>query len=127
MDKAFWNDRWQRRETGFHQQHIHAQLLRFWPKLGLPQESAVFVPLAARAATWSGLPTQGHRGDRGRAVERCGARVFRRRRAGAKRYLERARFEIFVRRSVQDILAAIFSSSTADVLKDVVPSTIVPR
>ncbi|WP_045834842.1 thiopurine S-methyltransferase [Hyphomicrobium sp. 99] len=61
MDKAFWHERWQNREIGFHQQRIHSQLLRFWPKLGLPQQSAVFVPLAGKSRDMVWLATQGHR------------------------------------------------------------------
>jgi thiopurine S-methyltransferase len=61
MDKAFWHQRWQRHEIGFHQQQIHAQLQRFWPTLGLPQESAVFVPLAGKSRDMVWLATQGHR------------------------------------------------------------------
>lgn len=61
MDKAFWHERWQRREIGFHQQRIHSQLLRFWPKLGLAQETAVFVPLAGKSRDMVWLATQGHR------------------------------------------------------------------
>ncbi|HET6391096.1 thiopurine S-methyltransferase [Hyphomicrobium sp.] len=61
MDKAFWHERWQSREIGFHQQHIHEQLLRFWPKLGLPQASTVFVPLAGKSRDMVWLATQGHR------------------------------------------------------------------
>ncbi len=61
MDKAFWHDRWQRREIGFHQQQIHEQLLRFWPKLGLAPASPVFVPLAGKSRDMVWLATQGHR------------------------------------------------------------------
>jgi thiopurine S-methyltransferase len=61
MDKAFWNERWQRRDIGFHQPHIHEQLKRFWPTLGLPVGSAVFVPLAGKSRDMVWLATQGHR------------------------------------------------------------------
>ncbi len=61
MDKAFWHERWQRREIGFHQQRIHALLSRYWPKLGLPTESAVFVPLAGKSRDMAWLAAQGHR------------------------------------------------------------------
>jgi thiopurine S-methyltransferase len=61
MDKAFWHDRWQRREIGFHQQQIHAQLRELWPSLRLSQESAVFVPLAGKSRDMVWLATQGHR------------------------------------------------------------------
>jgi len=61
MDKAFWHARWQRREIGFHQQRIHALLQRYWPKLDLPKESAVFVPLAGKSRDMAWLAAQGHR------------------------------------------------------------------
>jgi len=61
MDKAFWTERWKRRDIGFHQPHIHDQLKRFWPKLGLPAASTVFVPLAGKSYDMIWLATQGHR------------------------------------------------------------------
>lgn len=61
MDKAFWQDRWQRRDIGFHQPRIHAQLQEFWPTLHLPKESAIFVPLAGKSRDMVWLATQGHR------------------------------------------------------------------
>lgn len=61
MDKAFWTERWKRREIGFHQPHIHEQLKRFWPILGLPVASTVFVPLSGKSCDMVWLATQGHR------------------------------------------------------------------
>lgn len=61
MDKAFWDERWQRRDIGFHQPHIHEQLQRFWPDLGLPVGSSVFVPLAGKSRDMVWLAAQGHR------------------------------------------------------------------
>jgi thiopurine S-methyltransferase len=61
MDKAFWHQRWENHDIGFHQQQIHPQLMRLWPTLGLPQESAVFVPLAGKSRDMVWLATQGHR------------------------------------------------------------------
>jgi thiopurine S-methyltransferase len=61
MDKAFWLERWQRRDIGFHQLQIHEQLKRFWPSLNLEPESAVFVPLAGKSRDMVWLATQGHR------------------------------------------------------------------
>lgn len=61
MDKAFWTERWQRRDIGFHQPHIHEQLEKFWPTLGLPFASTVFVPLAGKSRDMVWLATQGHR------------------------------------------------------------------
>jgi thiopurine S-methyltransferase len=61
MDKAFWHERWQHHDIGFHQQQIHAQLQRFWPQLNLAPQSAVFVPLAGKSRDMVWLATQGHR------------------------------------------------------------------
>jgi thiopurine S-methyltransferase len=61
MDKAFWHERWQRRDIGFHQPHVHEQLKRFWPALHLARESTVFVPLAGKSRDMVWLATQGHR------------------------------------------------------------------
>jgi thiopurine S-methyltransferase len=61
MNKTFWTERWQRRDIGFHQPHIHEQLTRFWPTLGLPMASTVFVPLAGKTRDMVWLATQGHR------------------------------------------------------------------
>jgi thiopurine S-methyltransferase len=61
MNKTFWTERWQRRDIGFHQPHIHEQLTRLWPTLGLPVASTVFVPLAGKTRAMVWLATQGHR------------------------------------------------------------------
>jgi thiopurine S-methyltransferase len=61
MEKAFWTERWKRRDIGFHQPHIHEQLKQFWPALGLPAASAVFVPLCGKSCDMIWLATQGHR------------------------------------------------------------------
>lgn len=61
MDKTFWTERWKRRDIGFHQPHIQEQLKRFWPTLGLPVASTVFVPLSGKSCDMVWLATQGHR------------------------------------------------------------------
>ena len=118
MDKAFWHERWQRREIGFHQQRIHSQLLRFWPKLGLAQETAVFVPLAGKSRDMVWLATQGHRVI---GVELSdvavreffdeGGQVPRRTRAGAFEISSAGPFELY---------CGDFFEFDSDVLKDVV-------
>jgi thiopurine S-methyltransferase len=61
MDKSFWTERWKQRDIGFHQPHVHDQLKRFWPSLGLPVASTVFVPLSGKSCDMVWLATQGHR------------------------------------------------------------------
>ena len=61
MDHGFWEDRWRRGEIGFHQPHIHAQLQKFWPALGLPKGSTIFVPLSGKTRDMVWLAEQGHK------------------------------------------------------------------
>ena len=61
MDRDFWEQRWQQRDIGFHQPHVHEQLKKLWPPLNLPRGSAVFVPMAGKSRDMIWLATQGHR------------------------------------------------------------------
>jgi len=53
MDIEFWLERWDRGETGFHQQHISPYLGYYYGELGPPQEKRstyrVFVPLCGKS------------------------------------------------------------------------------
>jgi thiopurine S-methyltransferase len=60
MDAQFWQERWERGEIGFHQPDYHPALLRYWPSLGLPRISRVFVPLCGRSLDMIWLAGQGH-------------------------------------------------------------------
>jgi thiopurine S-methyltransferase len=60
MNPDFWQERWQRNEIGFHQQEINAHLQDYWPRLGLPAESQVFVPLCGKSRDLLWLRSRGH-------------------------------------------------------------------
>ncbi|MCU0760689.1 MAG: thiopurine S-methyltransferase [Steroidobacteraceae bacterium] len=60
MDPAFWLERWQRNEIGFHQAAPHKGLARHWSRLGLPRGARVFVPLAGKSLDMIWLGAQGH-------------------------------------------------------------------
>jgi thiopurine S-methyltransferase len=60
MEPAFWLERWQRNEIGFHQAHSHAALERLWSGLGLDRGSRVFVPLAGKSLDLLWLAAAGH-------------------------------------------------------------------
>jgi len=60
MDPAFWLERWQRNEIGFHQPAPHAALARHWARLGLAPGARVFVPLAGKSLDMIWLAAQGH-------------------------------------------------------------------
>jgi thiopurine S-methyltransferase len=61
MDPAFWLERWERNEIGFHQPEINTHLQEFWPRLGLPADSRVFVPLCGKSRDLLWLSARGHR------------------------------------------------------------------
>ncbi len=60
MDPAFWLERWQQNQIGFHQAEINAHLQDFWGVLGLPHGSLVFVPLCGKSRDLLWLRAQGH-------------------------------------------------------------------
>jgi thiopurine S-methyltransferase len=61
MDPAFWLDRWQTRQIGFHQSSVHPLLERWWPSLAVPAESRVYVPLCGKSLDMVWLSVRGHR------------------------------------------------------------------
>jgi thiopurine S-methyltransferase len=60
MDPAFWLERWQRNEIGFHQGAPHKALDRHWARLGLARDARVFVPLAGKSLDMIWLAARGH-------------------------------------------------------------------
>ncbi len=60
MEKNFWLERWERRETGFHQDEINPYLRQYWPELRLAHGSKVFVPLCGKSRDMVWLREQGH-------------------------------------------------------------------
>ena len=61
MDKAFWLQRWQDSQIGFHQARVLPLLEQHWPALQLPAGSRVCVPLAGKSLDMLWLAAQGHR------------------------------------------------------------------
>ncbi len=61
MEKEFWLERWEREETGFHQEEINPYLRRYWQELHLEGGSEVFVPLCGKSLDMLWLRDQGHR------------------------------------------------------------------
>ena len=60
MKKDFWLERWERKETGFHQNEINPYLRQYWQDLHLASDSAVFVPLCGKSNDLLWLRKQGH-------------------------------------------------------------------
>lgn len=60
MDPAFWHERWEQGQIGFHQPDHHPALLATWPTLGLADRARVFVPLCGRSLDMVWLAARGH-------------------------------------------------------------------
>ncbi|OGT01005.1 MAG: thiopurine S-methyltransferase [Gallionellales bacterium RIFCSPLOWO2_12_FULL_59_22] len=60
MEKDFWLERWERKETGFHQDEVNPYLRQYWQELGLAKNSEVFVPLCGKSRDMLWLREQGH-------------------------------------------------------------------
>lgn len=58
---AAWHERWAEGRTGFHNETVNPRLLQWWPELGLPAGSRVFVPLAGKSRDIIWLAGRGHR------------------------------------------------------------------
>ena len=61
MQAEFWQERWERGETGFHQGEINPYLRRYWPQLQIPAGSCVLVPLCGKSLDLLWLHDQGCR------------------------------------------------------------------
>lgn len=61
MEAGFWHERWVSEQIGFHQEQINPWLQRFWPTLGVPAGSTVFVPLCGKSRDMLWLAEQDFR------------------------------------------------------------------
>jgi thiopurine S-methyltransferase len=61
VQPEFWQERWRTAQIGFHQFAVDRHLQAYWPKLKLPADSRVFVPLCGKSLDLLWLRDQGHR------------------------------------------------------------------
>ena len=61
MEPEFWHQRWRSGQIGFHQSSPHPFLERWWPTLGLPRGSRVYVPLCGKSLDMVWLAVRGYR------------------------------------------------------------------
>jgi thiopurine S-methyltransferase len=61
MDSNFWLERWAKHEIGFHQGRVNEYLLEYWPRLAVPNDATVFVPLCGKTLDMRWLSERGHR------------------------------------------------------------------
>jgi thiopurine S-methyltransferase len=61
METAFWRQRWQDNQIGFHQERPTPLLLRHWPAVGVQPGSRVFLPLCGKSLDLVWFAAQGYR------------------------------------------------------------------
>jgi len=61
MDRDFWRQRWEKKETGWHESQPNSLLIRHFPELALPTGSRVFVPLCGKTLDISWFLSRGCR------------------------------------------------------------------
>jgi thiopurine S-methyltransferase len=60
MDPAFWIERWEKQQIGFHQQTINPYLVTYWGELAVPRNAPVFVPMCGKSRDMQWLRHSGH-------------------------------------------------------------------
>lgn len=60
MQQAFWHERWEQNQIGFHCAAINPHLKQYWSRLQLSPSSRVFVPLCGKSKDMLWLLAQGH-------------------------------------------------------------------
>ena len=59
MEHEFWHERWQSGQLGFHRDETNTSLIKFWPRIGSPPGTTVFVPLCGKSLDMIWLAGQG--------------------------------------------------------------------
>jgi thiopurine S-methyltransferase len=60
MHQDFWHERWRTGQIGFHQGAVHPFLARWWPRLAVPPDTPVYVPLCGKSLDMAWLAGRGH-------------------------------------------------------------------
>jgi len=60
MEQAFWQQRWQQNQIGFHLDRVNPHLVTHWGDLKLPAGSTVLVPLCGKSLDLLWLANQGY-------------------------------------------------------------------
>lgn len=60
MDNAFWQQRWQNNEIGFHKEDVNPYLTAHWSRLDLQQPGRVLVPCCGKSLDLLWLARLGH-------------------------------------------------------------------
>lgn len=114
MDTDFWLERWQNKQTGFHQDEINRYLTRYWPELGLAQGSRVLVPLCGKSLDMLWLEEQGY-SVVGIELSRLAIEAFFHENALTPKVHEEGRCSRYVHKNIELVCADFLSLSAEDI------------
>ena len=60
MEASYWRRAWSENRIGFHQKNVNKRMVKYWPKLELASNTAVFVPLCGKSTDMLWIAEQGH-------------------------------------------------------------------
>ena len=61
MEPQYWHQRWTEGRTGWHREEFNPHLEAHWPRLNVPPQARVFVPLCGKSRDLLWLAGEGHR------------------------------------------------------------------
>jgi len=61
MEAEFWHERWEKNEIAFHQSEGNPLMVKYFDRLGLPEDARVFVPLCGKTGDIGWLLSNGFR------------------------------------------------------------------
>lgn len=59
MELSYWTSRWRKNKIGFHMDRVYPPLKSYWPRLSLPDQPVVLVPLSGKSLDLQWLWEQG--------------------------------------------------------------------
>ncbi len=116
MKNAYWLDRWQRDDIGFHQNEINPYLPQYWQQLYLAPGSRVFVPLCGKSHDLMWLHEQGHE-ILGVELSPVAARAFFDDNGLIPKITHRGQFECLESNGIQIWCGDIFDLTAEDLTK----------
>ncbi|MBS0149961.1 MAG: thiopurine S-methyltransferase [Nitrospira sp.] len=60
MDAHFWHNRWETKQTGWHERAVNPLLITHFPSLHVPPSGRVFIPLCGKSLDLGWLLSQGY-------------------------------------------------------------------
>ena len=114
MDEAFWIDRWNRHQIGFHEQEVNSHLRNFWRDVAPSPSAVVFVPLCGKSRDILWLRERGHTVI-GVELSRVAVNAFFSENGLSARGGRKGRFEVYESEGIRILCGNFFDLTPDDV------------